>query len=57
VWYEVVKRIHIGYMRVKEFLGLVKFEVLPIDRETALRTLRGEVCTSNVGEDRARESE
>jgi len=53
----VVKRIHIGYMRVKEFLGLVKFEVLPIDRETALRTLRGEVCTSNVGEDRARESE
>jgi len=53
----VLKRIRIGYMRVKEFLGLVKLEVLPIDRETALRILRGEVSASKSetkGKDEAR---
>jgi len=49
-----MKRIRIGYMRVKEFLGLVKFEVFPIDSETALRILRGEVC---AGEGKAEDKD
>lgn len=38
----MVRRIRIGYMRVKEIRGLLKFEVVPISREEALAILRGE---------------
>ncbi len=37
-----------GYMKVREYLGITKFEFIPIDRETALRILRGEVSASEV---------
>jgi len=46
--YSVSKRIRIGYMRVKEVLGLVKFEFIPIDREKALKILRGEVVAGKT---------
>ena len=42
------KRIRIGYMRIKEVLGLLKFEFVPIDREKALKMLRGEVSASQA---------
>ena len=42
----MLKRIRIGYMRVKEVLGLVKFEVIPVDRDKALRMLGGDVNAS-----------
>jgi len=41
-----VKRIKIGYMRIKEIKGLLKAEIIPISREEALRILRGERCAS-----------
>ena len=46
--YSVSKRIRIGYMRVKEVLGLVKFEFVPIDREKALKILRSEAIAGNA---------
>jgi len=44
----MTKRIRIGYMRVKEVLGLVKFEFIPIDREKALKILRGEAIAGKA---------
>jgi len=44
----VSKRIRIGYMRVKEVLGLVKFEFIPISREEALKILRGEAVAGKA---------
>jgi len=46
--YSVSKRIRIGYMRVKEVLGLVKFEFISISREEALKILRGEAVASKA---------
>lgn len=36
-----MKRIRIGYMRVKEFRGLVRLRVEPVSKEEVLRILRG----------------
>jgi hypothetical protein len=38
----MVRRIRIGYVRVKEIRGLLRFEVVPISREEALAIPRGE---------------
>lgn len=37
-----MKRIRVGYVRIKEVKGLLKAEIIPISREEALRILRGE---------------
>ena len=41
-----MKRVRLGYMRVKEFKGLMKVEITPISREKALAMLRGERLAS-----------
>jgi len=48
VAWDMSKRIRIGYMKVKEVLGLVKFKFVPIDREKALKILRGEVSVTEA---------
>ncbi len=45
-----MKRVRIGYMRIREIRGLMKVEVVPISREEALKLLRGE---RNAGESKA----
>jgi len=37
-----LKRIQIGYMRIKEIHGLMKVEIIPISRDVALKILKGE---------------
>ena len=44
-----MKRIKIGYMRIKEIKGIMKIEVIPISKEEALKILRGE---KRAGEDK-----
>lgn len=46
------RRIRIGYMRIREFRGLMKIEIVPISREEALKLLRGE---RRAGEGEARD--
>ena len=41
-----MKRIRIGYMKIKEIYGLMKIEIIPISREEALRILREEKYAS-----------
>lgn len=41
-WCIRVRRIRIGYMRVREFRGLVMVRVEPVGKEEALRVLRGD---------------
>ncbi len=41
-----LKRVRLGYMRVKEFKGLMRVEITPISREKALAMLRGERLAS-----------
>jgi hypothetical protein len=36
-----LKRVRLGYMRVKEFNGLMRVEITPISKEKALAMLRG----------------
>jgi len=36
-----MRRVRVGYMRIKEFHGIVKMEIRPISREEALRILKG----------------
>jgi len=36
-----MRRVRVGYMRIKEFHGIVKMEIRPITREEALRMLKG----------------
>ncbi len=37
-----MKRIRIGYMRIKEVRGLMKVQLIPISREKAMALLRDE---------------
>mgnify|MGYP000433290911 CR=1 FL=1 len=37
-----MRRVRIGYIRIREIRGLLRVEVVPISREEALRILRGE---------------
>ncbi|WP_156769803.1 hypothetical protein [Caldivirga maquilingensis] len=43
-----MQRRRLGYMKIKEYLGITRFEFIPIDRETALKILKGEVNASEV---------
>jgi len=42
----MVKRIRIGYMRIKKIHGLMKVEVIPIKYEDAMKLLKGEESAS-----------
>jgi hypothetical protein len=37
-----LRRVSLGYMRIKEVLGLMRVEVVPLSREEALAILKGE---------------
>jgi len=43
-----MKKIRIGYMKVKEYKALLKVEAVPITGEEALAILRGEKSASEI---------
>jgi len=48
-----MRRVRVGYMRIKEFHGIVKMEIRPITREEALRILKGgEYASKNKTSDK-----